>query len=102
MTMQDIETREPEDTEHAEELVSGQLLIEDQPAGSDAGDPQLRAIIEAIIYIADEPLSVAQIASALQQPAADVLNTIQHLTAEYSKPEHGLTIRELAGGYKMA
>ena len=27
---------------------------------------------------------------------------LEELTAEYNKPEHGLTIREVAGGYKMS
>ena len=27
---------------------------------------------------------------------------MEELTAEYNKPEHGLTVREIAGGYKMS
>ena len=58
--------------------------------------------MEAVIYITDEPLSADQIATALQQPAARVGQVLEELTAEYNKPEHGLTIREVAGGYKMS
>src|SRR6202044_2667148 len=65
-------------------------------------DQQLRAIVEAVIYVTDEPLSADQIATALQQPAARIGQVLEELTAEYNKPEHGLTIREVAGGYKMA
>ncbi len=50
----------------------------------------------------DEPLSADQIATALQQPAARIGQVLEELTAEYNKPEHGLTIREVAGGYKMS
>ena len=51
----------------------------------------------------DEPLSADQIATALQQPAArGSARVLDELTAEYNKPEHGLTIREVAGGYKMS
>jgi len=63
---------------------------------------QLRAVVEAVIYVTDEPLSADQIATALQQPAARVGLVLGELTAEYNKPEHGLTIREVAGGYKMS
>jgi segregation and condensation protein B len=65
-------------------------------------DEQLRAVVEAVIYITDEPLSADQIATALQQPAARIGQVLEELTAEYNKPEHGLTIREVAGGYKMS
>jgi segregation and condensation protein B len=65
-------------------------------------DEQLRAIVEAVIYVTDEPLSADQIATALQQPAARIGQVLEALTAEYNKPEHGLTIREVAGGYKMS
>ena len=65
-------------------------------------DEQLRAVVEAVIYVTDEPLSADQIATALQQPAARIGQVLEELTAEYNKPEHGLTIREVAGGYKMS
>ena len=58
--------------------------------------------MEAVIYVTDEPLSADQIATALQQPAARIGQVLEELTAEYNKPEHGLTIREVAGGYKMS
>src|SRR5580704_13251523 len=65
-------------------------------------DEQLRAVVEAVIYVTDEPLSADQIATALKQPAARVGQVLEELTAEYNRPDHGLTIREVAGGYKMS
>jgi segregation and condensation protein B len=65
-------------------------------------DEQLRAVVEAVIYVTDEPLSADQIATALQQPAARIGQVLEELTAEYNKPDHGLTIREVAGGYKLS
>jgi segregation and condensation protein B len=62
----------------------------------------LKAVIEAAIYITDEPLSAEQIAGALQQPVELVTQILSHLVAEYSAPDRGLSIRELAGGYKMS
>jgi segregation and condensation protein B len=69
---------------------------------TDVTDAQLRAIVEAVIYVTDEPLSADQIATALQQPAAKIGQVLEELTEEYSKSDHGLTIREVAGGYKMS
>ena len=67
-----------------------------------AEDAQLQAILEAIVYITDEPLTAQQIAAAIAQPLDKIKRLLDQLVAEYAKVEHGLTIREIAGGYKMA
>ena len=64
-------------------------------------DSQLKALLEAIVYITEEPLSLAQIATALNQPRERVQALLDELVAEYDKPAHGVTMREVAGGYKM-
>ncbi|HTR34645.1 MAG TPA: SMC-Scp complex subunit ScpB [Bryobacteraceae bacterium] len=69
---------------------------------AELSDTELKAVVEAVIYVTDEPLSADQIATAVQQPAANVGRVLAELTAEFAKPEHGLTIREVAGGYKMS
>jgi segregation and condensation protein B len=63
---------------------------------------ELKAVIEAAIYITDEPLSAEQIAAAVEQPLEQVRAILDQLTAEYGAPDRGLSIREIAGGYKMA
>ena len=60
------------------------------------------AILEAIVYITDEPLSAKQIADAVQKPLDYVKSLLDKLVDEYNKPHHGLTVKEVAGGYKMA
>jgi len=85
-----------------QESVSEQLLIPDAAPAADTSEAQLRAIVEAVVYITDEPLSAAQIATALQQPEDKVTRILEELATEYSKPEHGLSLREIAGGYKLS
>ena len=85
----------------AEEVLAAEQFVIDAPAGPDE-DAQLKAVIEAAIYITDEPLTPAQIAAALGQPPERVNRLLDELTAEYGRPERGLSIREIAGGYKMA
>ena len=75
-------------------------FTEDRPAEN--ADEQLKAILEAIVYITDEPLSAQQMAAALERPIDVVQRLLNELVEEYSKPGHGLSIREVAGGYKMA
>ncbi|MBS1876076.1 MAG: SMC-Scp complex subunit ScpB [Acidobacteria bacterium] len=62
----------------------------------------MKAIIEAVIYITDEPLSLQQIAMALGRPTDHVKPILDELANDYAEPERGLSIREVAGGYKMA
>ena len=72
-----------------------------QPTAS-LEDVQLKAVIEALVYVTEEPLTAPQIAAALDQPVARIQQVLTELIAEFEKPEHGLAIREVAGGYKMA
>jgi segregation and condensation protein B len=69
---------------------------------TDLSDTDLKAVIEGVIYITDEPLSADQIATALKQPAVNVARALEELAADYNQPWRGLTIREVAGGYKMS
>ena len=73
-----------------------------EPAQAPLDAATLKAIVEAAVYITDEPLSGEQIASALQEPAGRVQEALDQLIGEYGAPERGVCIRELAGGYKMS
>src|SRR5579863_4734708 len=75
-------------------------LTEERPSGGE--DAQLKAVLEAIVYVTDEPLSAQQMAAALSQPIDKIKRLLDELVAEYARPERGLSVREVAGGYKMA
>ena len=75
---------------------------EAEPVAAVFSDVELKAILEAVIYITDEPLEARQMAQALQQPLARVEAALAVLVEEFSRPESGLQIREIAGGFKMA
>jgi len=83
----------------AEELLP---QVEPAPAPPSADETKIKAVLEAIIYVTEEPLTKAQIAAALGAPPELVEKLLAELAAEYEKPEHGLAVREVAGGYKMA
>src|SRR5579884_4564415 len=86
-----------------EEIAPEQLLMLEDAVAAPIGESsaELRALIEAVVYVTDEPLSAEQIATALQQPEEVVQGLLDELVAEYARPERGLTVREIAGGYKM-
>jgi len=85
----------------AQEMTPEQLLIETGPPPDTERD-HLKAVVEAIVYLADEPLSSAQIAAAVGQPKDKVRELLEELVAEYNRPDRGLTVREVADGYKMS
>jgi segregation and condensation protein B len=75
-------------------------FAEERPAEN--ADAQLKAVLEAIVYVTDEPLSAQQMAAALERPIDLVKRLLDELVEEFAAPGHGLSIREIAGGYKMA
>jgi segregation and condensation protein B len=92
-----------EETISVEELMGTRDSgLDEAPAAVSQEDSQVRAVLEAIIYVADEPLTLAQISASLQLPAERVRELLDQLVAEFDQPGHGIAIREVAGGYKMA
>ena len=84
------------------ELSPEQLLVDTPQPERDDEVARKLAVLEAIVYVTDEPLSAEQIAKAMNESLPEVKALLDRLTAEYNKPEHGLTVKEVAGGYKMA
>jgi len=85
----------------ADELLGSDLSTESAAEAITMEDAKLKAVLEAIIYVTDEPLSLEQICIAIEQPRDRVIDLLEQLTADYEQPERGLSIREVAGGFKM-
>ena len=74
----------------------------------------LKAQLEAIIYAAETPITLEQITALVKDSvAADgisdlaeiksrVRSSLLELVGEYGSPDHGIEIREVAGGYRMS
>jgi segregation and condensation protein B len=60
-----------------------------------------KAALEAIIYAADEPATIEQLAAALGEEKMLVQASLDELVASYAAEERGIEIRAVAGGYKM-
>jgi len=60
-----------------------------------------RAALEAIIYAADEPATIEQLARALGEEKLGVQASLDELVAGYASEERGIEIRKVAGGYKL-
>ncbi|MGA9979600.1 MAG: SMC-Scp complex subunit ScpB [Candidatus Sulfotelmatobacter sp.] len=74
----------------------------------------LKAQLEAIIYAAETPITLEQMlelvkdsitaAGAIDEAEAKsrVRSSLEELVAEYGGPDHGIEIRQVAGGYRMS
>ena len=71
----------------------------DKPARS-AGE--LMAVVEAIIFVADEPVSVKLLAEVLSEDRESVEAAVEALKNEYENREGGLQLREVGGGWQIA
>jgi segregation and condensation protein B len=66
-------------------------------------DETLKALIEAIIYVAPEPVTLDALVKALDgEDRERVKAELQELIEDFERPAHGVQIREVAGGYQLA
>jgi segregation and condensation protein B len=62
---------------------------------------ELRSAIEAIIYVADEPATLEQIARALELDKSEIRAALDELVASYAVEDRGVEIRKVAGGWRF-
>ena len=70
----------------------------DQPA---LGAPTLSAALEALLIVADEPLTVPQLAAATLHPQQDVEQALVTLAGDYTAAGRGFDLREVGGGWRF-
>jgi segregation and condensation protein B len=63
--------------------------------------PGLRASLEAIMLVADEPVSEVVIAQVLERPRVEVAGALRELAASYAAEQRGIDLREVAGGWRF-
>jgi segregation and condensation protein B len=62
---------------------------------------ELKSALEAIIYAADEPASVDQMAAVIGEEKHVLRAALDELVASYANDERGVEIRAVAGGYRV-
>jgi segregation and condensation protein B len=65
------------------------------------GGPGLRASLEAILLVADEPVPVVVLAQVLERPRSEVAAELRGLAAAYAAEGRGFDLREVAGGWRF-
>lgn len=61
----------------------------------------VRSVVEAILMVVDQPVSVAELAEPLLLDPAEIELCLQELEAEYAKQNRGFTLREINGAWRI-
>ena len=77
-------------------------VADDEPLSSPQNQTERAAVIEALIFVSDEPLSVKTIADVLKEDKTVVSETVAALAEEFNRRNGGLQLREVAGGWQFA
>ena len=72
------------------------------PLSSPQSQSERAAIIEALIFVSDEPLSVKAIADVLKEDKQVIAESVAALAEDFNKRNGGLQLREVAGGWQFA
>lgn len=82
----------PEEQETAPEDAA--LNLDTMPGGA-------RSAIEAVLMVVDQPVTAAELATALELPEPDVTSIIDELEHEYAEQQRGFTLRCINGGWRV-
>ena len=63
---------------------------------------EMMAIVEALIFVSEEPLSVKALVDVLKQDRKLIEGALEGLAEEFNARDGGLHLRELAGGWQFA
>ncbi|HEV7396718.1 MAG TPA: SMC-Scp complex subunit ScpB [Pyrinomonadaceae bacterium] len=88
------------------EAESDVVATEAAPDGDEAYQigtlEERKAVIESLIFVSGEPLSVKAVADVLKEDKTVVEEAMTELAAEFNARNSGLHLRELAGGWQFA
>ena len=91
-----------------EALVAAETPAVEGEASEDLGTyavhnaAERRGVIEALIFVSEEPLSAKIIADVLREDRAVVEEALAELAQEFNGRNSGLQLREVAGGWQFA
>jgi segregation and condensation protein B len=99
------ESAESSPAELAHPAVQNAAAASPDDAGADRDPresaPSLRAALEAVLLVVDEPVSEVALAQVVEQPRDKVAATLRELAAEYAAQGRGFDLREVAGGWRF-
>jgi segregation and condensation protein B len=62
---------------------------------------EVRALIEAMLFVAEDPIPVTEIAEVLEQPQGSVQAELDAYGADLEASGRGIVLREIGGGWRL-
>lgn len=75
--------------------------VADPPVAEMMPADELRAAIEAILFVVEAPVTLASLAAAVQQPTEAVAAAIEAVRSGYDERAAGVELRKVAGGVRI-
>jgi segregation and condensation protein B len=63
--------------------------------------PPVRAAIEAVLMVVDEPVAEVVLAQVVERPTEEVARVLADLAAEYDDADRGFELRHVSGGWRL-
>jgi segregation and condensation protein B len=63
--------------------------------------PPLRAALEAVLLVTDEPVPAVTLAQVVERPTGEVEEVLATLAQEYADTGRGFELRQVAGGWRL-
>ncbi len=102
MTTEDVVSDEIVAGEASVDMVDGDSATEaDVVDDQGLGAPNLAAALEALLMVADEPMSTITLAQATKLPVDEIESCLAQLSQEYREQGRGFDLREIAGGWRF-
>lgn len=110
-TLDEAALNEEASRELAAMVAEAEQSSADTPETEDGDDATLSApqsqteragVIESLIFVSDEPLSVKSIADVLKEDKEVIKEAVDALAQEFNARNGGLQLREVAGGWQFA
>jgi len=100
MTHHDATERPEDQNEQTGPDVEESVVAE---ALADAGDelPPLRAALEAVLLVVDEPIAEVMLAQVVERPTDEVAQVLRELAREYDADGRGFELRNVSGGWRF-
>jgi segregation and condensation protein B len=67
----------------------------------DDGLPPVRAALEAVLLVVDEPVAEVVLAQVVERPTEEVGRLLTELAAEYDREGRGFELRNVSGGWRL-
>lgn len=75
-------------------------MMKNNPPMNETTPNHLSACLEAILMVADSPITVDELAVAVEVPTSQVAHTLHDLAEQYQRDNRGFELREVGQGWR--